>query len=108
MHLNDQDLEDIDLEKLEEALNHKDLQTIPVEQLHKFHKVFVDSTTRSTTRLGIATDLGTEAKCTPKENKRRGRKSTQQLIKEVGNLLLNSGQIQRLSEGYLQPPPHCQ
>jgi len=44
MQLNDQDIEDIYLEKLEEALNRKDLQTIPVEQLHKVHKVFIDAT----------------------------------------------------------------
>jgi hypothetical protein len=35
MKLDEQDLADIDLEKLEEALNQKDLQTIPVEQTQK-------------------------------------------------------------------------
>jgi hypothetical protein len=106
MQLNDQDLEDIDLEKLEEALNRKDLQTLLVEQLCKFHKVFIDSIARSTAQLGIATDPSTDSKCAPRENKRRGCKTAQQLIKEAGNLLLNLGQIQRLSKGYLHPPPH--
>jgi hypothetical protein len=44
MQLDEQDLVDIDLEKLEEALNRKDLHAIPVEQLRKVHKVFIDST----------------------------------------------------------------
>jgi hypothetical protein len=105
MQLDEQDLVDIDLEKLEEALNRKDLQTIPVEQLCKVHKVFIDSTVGSTTRLGIATDPSTDSKRAPWENKRWGRKSTQQLIKEAGNLMLNFSQIHRLSEGYLHPPP---
>jgi hypothetical protein len=39
MQLDEQDLADIDLEKLEEAFNRKDLHTIPVEQLRKVHKV---------------------------------------------------------------------
>jgi hypothetical protein len=44
MQLNDQDIEDIDLEKIEEALNRKDMQTIPLQQLRKFYKVFIDTT----------------------------------------------------------------
>lgn len=56
MELNEQDLADIDLEKLEEALNRKDLHAIPIEQLRKVHKVFIDSTTGSAARLGIAID----------------------------------------------------
>jgi hypothetical protein len=43
MQLDDQDLADIDLEKLKEAFNKKEFQTIPVEQLRKVHKVFIDS-----------------------------------------------------------------
>jgi hypothetical protein len=104
MQLDEQDLADIDLEKLEEAFNRKELQTIPVEQLRKVHKVFIDSTTGSTSRLGISLDPTTELKCTSRESKRRGRKSAHQLIKEVGNYMLNSGKIQRLTEGYLHPP----
>jgi len=38
-------LADIDLEKMEEALNWKDLHAIPVEQLRKVHEVFIDSKT---------------------------------------------------------------
>jgi len=56
MQLNEQDLTDIDLEKLEEGLNHKDLHSIPIEQVRKVHKVFIDSTTGSTARVGIAID----------------------------------------------------
>jgi hypothetical protein len=105
MLMDETDLEEIDLEKLEEALNQKDLQHIPVEQLRKVHKVFTDSTAGSTARLGIMADPSLEIKKSSKENKRRGRKPAQQLIKEAGHLMINSGQIQRLSEGYLHPPP---
>jgi len=56
MQLNEKDSSDIDLEKLEEALHRKDLHAIPIEQLRKVHKVFIDSTTGSTTRVGIAID----------------------------------------------------
>jgi hypothetical protein len=45
--MDEQDLADIDLDKLEEALNKKDLKTIPDDQLRKVHKVFLDSTDRS-------------------------------------------------------------
>jgi hypothetical protein len=48
MQLDDQDLVDINIEKLEEAFNRKDMQTIPVEQLRNIHKVFINSTTGST------------------------------------------------------------
>jgi hypothetical protein len=90
---------------MEEALNQKDLQHISVDQLRKVHKVFTNSTAGSTARLGITADPGTEPKWATKENKRRGRKTAHQLIKEAGNLMINSGQIHRLSEGYLHPPP---
>jgi len=105
MLMDETSLVDIDLEKLEEALNQKDLQHIPVDQLCKVHKVFTNSTVGSTTRLGISTDPGSEPKRTTKENKRRGRKPAHQLIKEARHLMINSGQIERLSEGYLHPPP---
>jgi hypothetical protein len=84
-------LAEIDLEKLEEALNQKDLQHIPVEQLRKVHKVFTDSTAGSTARLGISSDPNHEPKKSTKESKRRGRKPAQQLIREAGHLMINSG-----------------
>jgi hypothetical protein len=62
MQLDEQDLADIYIEKLEEALNRKDLQTIPIEQLRKVHKVFLDSTAGSTSRLDIAIDPSTDSK----------------------------------------------
>ena len=42
MHMNAQDLAGIDLEKLEEALDQRDLQGLPEEQLRKVHKIFLD------------------------------------------------------------------
>ena len=105
MILDDQDLVGIDLEKLEEALNQKDLQTLPEEQLRKVHEVFLNSSAGSTTRLGIAMDSNSGSKRVLRENKRRGRKTAHQLIKEAGNLMINSGQIHKISEGYLHSTP---
>ena len=105
MILDDRELAGIDLEKLEEALNQKNLQTLPEEQLHKVHKVFLNSSAGSTARLGIALDQNSGSKKILRESRRRGRKPAHQLIKEAGNLLINSGQIQKLSEGYLHSSP---
>jgi hypothetical protein len=105
MQMNAQDLAGIDLEKLEEALDQRDLQGLPEEQLRKVHKIFLDSTAGSTARLGIATESSSSSKKILREGKRRGRKPVHQLIKEAGNLMINSGQIQKLSEGYLHLHP---
>jgi hypothetical protein len=93
MQLDEQDLADIELEKLEEAFNIKELQTIPVEQLKNMHKYFIYSTAGSTSRLRISLDLTTKLKLTSHEIKRKGCKSTHQLIKEVWNYMLYSGKI---------------
>jgi hypothetical protein len=69
MQLDEQDLADIDLEKLEEAFNKKELQSIPVEQLRKVHKVFIDSTAGATLRLGMSFDPVPNPKRTPREGK---------------------------------------
>ena len=105
MHLDEQDLACIDLEKLKEALNQKDLQILPEEQLRKVHKVFLNSSTGSIAWLGIATDSSSGSKKILRENKRRGRKTVQQLIKEAGNLMINLGQIHKISEVYLHTTP---
>ena len=105
MLINDRDLAGIDLEKLEEVLNQKDLHTLPEEQLRKVHKIFLNSSSGSTTCLGIAMDLSSGSKRIPGENKRRGRKTAHQLIKEADNLMINLGQIHKLSEGYLHSAP---
>jgi hypothetical protein len=104
MQIDEKELEDIDLDKLEDAFNRKELQSIPVEQLRKVHKVFIDSTTGATSRLGVHLEPDPDPKWNQKESKRRGRKSAQQLIKEVGNFMINSGKIQCLSEGFFHPP----
>jgi hypothetical protein len=105
MILDDRELAGIDLEKLEEAIDQKNLQTLPEEQLRKVHKVFLNSSAGSTARLGIAQDQNSGSKKILRESRRRGRKTAHQLIKEAGNLLINSGQIQKLSEGYLHSSP---
>jgi len=79
------------LDKLEEELNKKDIKTLPEDQLRKVHKVFMDSSAGATSRLGISTDPNQDPRKHPKENKQRGRKSSHQLIKEVGTYMINSG-----------------
>jgi hypothetical protein len=73
------------------------LETILVEQLRKVHKVFLDSPVRSIEWLGIATDPNTDGKCNAREGKIQGCISSHELIKEVGDFMLNSGQIHKLS-----------
>jgi biotin-(acetyl-CoA carboxylase) ligase len=103
--MNAQDLAAIDLEKLEEALDQRDLQGLLEEQLRKVHKIFLDSMAGSTARLDISTESSSSSKKILREGKRRGQKPVHQLIKEAGNLMINSGQIQKLSEGYLHLHP---
>jgi hypothetical protein len=107
MEMDEHDLVEIDLDRLEEALNKKDLQTLPEDQLRKVHKVFLDSSTGATSWLGIRGDPNLDQRRHPKENKRRGRKSMQQLIKEADNYMINSGQIHKLSESSFSHPSNC-
>jgi hypothetical protein len=53
MEMDEQDLAEIDLDRLEEALNKKDIQTLPEDQLRKVHKLFLDSLVGVISRLGI-------------------------------------------------------
>ena len=89
MQINEQELAEIDIDKLEEALNKLDLQTIPIEQLRKVHKVFIDSKVGDTSILGICPDTDPDPRSNPKEGKRRGQNISQQLIKEVGNYMID-------------------
>jgi hypothetical protein len=107
MEMDEHDLAEIDLDRLEEALKKKDLQTLLEDQLRKFHKFFLDSSAGATSRLGISTDPNQDPRKHPKENKRRGRRSAHQLIKEAGNYMINSRQIHRLSESSFSHPPNC-
>jgi hypothetical protein len=106
MEMDEKDLDDIDLDRLEEALNKKDLQKIPEYQLRKVHKVFLDSTSGATSRLGISVDPNPDPRNNPKENKKREKKLVHQLIKEAGNYMINSRKIQRLSERSFSHPPN--
>jgi hypothetical protein len=65
------------------------------------------ATSRSGGILGIHQDPRQEMKRLLKEGKRRGRKYAQQLIREVGSFVINSGQMQKLTEGFFlfTPPP---
>jgi hypothetical protein len=67
--MDEQDLEKIDLDRLEEALNKKDIQTLPDDQLKKVHKVFLDSSAGATSRLGISIDPNHDPRKHLRENK---------------------------------------
>ena len=105
MELDEQERVGVDLEHLEHTYRHQKLYTIPQDQLRKVHKVFLNSSAGSTSRLGIALDQNTGPKKIPRESKRRGRKPAHQLIREAGNLMINSGQIHKLSERYRPTSP---
>ena len=74
--MDETDLGDIDLENLEESYNKQELQTLPLEQLCKVHKVYLNSTAGATSYfgggLGIRSNPHKEHRKTPKEGKRRG------------------------------------
>jgi hypothetical protein len=107
MEMDEKDLVEINLDRLEEALNKKNLQTLPEDQLRKVHKVFLDSSARATSRLGISTNPNQDPRKHPKENKRRARKLTHQLIKETGNYMINSRHIHMLLDSSFSHPPNC-
>jgi len=71
------------------------------------HKVFLNSSAGSSARaskaLGIQGSQTKKSTKGQKDEKRRGRKSTNKLIQEVGNFMVNSGQIHLISDSF---PPH--
>jgi hypothetical protein len=109
--LEDPELAGIDMAHLEQAYRKQQLYTIPPDQLRKVHKVFLNSSAggkaRASTNLGIQKETTKEQRKTTKEEKKRGRKPKHQLIQDVDNFLVNSGQIQLISDSFppLQPPP---
>jgi hypothetical protein len=109
--LEDQELAGIDLVHLEQAYRKQELYTIPQDQLRKVHKVFLNSTaggsTRANSSLGIQRGHSKDQHKPTKEEKKRGRKPKHQLIQDVGNFLVNSGQIHLISDNFppLQPSP---
>jgi hypothetical protein len=95
MELEEQDLAGVDLEHLEHAYRHQKLYTIPRDQLRKVHKVFLNSSAGSSARaskaLGIQGSQSKNPSKTQKDEKKRGRKSTNKLIQEIGHFMVNSG-----------------
>jgi ATP-dependent exoDNAse (exonuclease V) alpha subunit len=102
MFLEEQDLAGVDLEHLEQAYRKQELYTIPPDHLRKVHKVFLNSSVgsvaQSTTGLGIQRIQQKEQHKPQKDEKKRGRKSTQKLIQEIGHFMVNSGQIHLISD----------
>ena len=111
MELEEQDLGGVDLEHLEHAYRHLKLYTIPRDQLRKVHKVFLNSSAGSSARaskaLGIQGSQSKNPNKTQKDEKKRGRKSTNKLIQEIENFMVNSGQIHLISDNFppLPTPP---
>jgi hypothetical protein len=110
MYLEDKDMVRLDLEHLEQAYRKQELYTIPPYQLRKVHKVFLNSSaesvTISTTSLGIWRIQQKEQHKPQKDEKKRGRKSTQKLIQEIDHFMVNSGQIHLIFDSFpsLTPP----
>jgi hypothetical protein len=106
MDLEEQDLAGVDLEHLEHAYRQQKLYTIPRDQLRKVHKVFLNSSAGSSARasksLGIQGSQSKNPNKIQKDEKKRGRKSTNKLIQEIGNYMVNSGQINLISDSF--PP----
>jgi hypothetical protein len=106
MELEEPDLAGVDLEHLEHAYRQQKLFTIPRDQLRKVHKVYLNSSAGSTARanqgLGIQSSQSKSTGKTQKDEKRRGRKSTNKLIQEIGHFMVNSGQIHLISDSF--PP----
>jgi hypothetical protein len=106
MELEEQDLAGVDLEHLEHAYRHQKIYTIPRDQLRKVHKVFLNSSAGSSARaskaLGIQGSQSKNPNKTQKDEKKRGRKSTNKLIQEIGKFMVNSGQIHLISDNF--PP----
>jgi hypothetical protein len=106
MDLEEPDLAGVDLEHLEHAYRQQKLFTIPRDQLRKVHKVYLNSSAGSTARanqgLGIQSSQSKGSGKTQKDEKRRGRKSTNKLIQEIGHFMVNSGQIHLISDSF--PP----
>jgi hypothetical protein len=111
MEVEEQDLAGVDLEHLEHAYRHQKLYTIPRDQLRKVHKVFLSSSAGSSARaikaLGIQSSQTKNPNKAQKDEKKRGRKSTNKLIQEIGSFMVNSGQIHLISDSFppLPPPP---
>jgi len=106
MEVEEQDLAGVDLDHLEHAYRHKKLYTIPRDQLRKVHKIFLNSSAGSSARAGKALGIqGSQTKNpnkVQKDEKKRGRKSTNKLIQEIGNFMVNSGQIHLILDSF--PP----
>jgi hypothetical protein len=106
MELEEQDLARVDLEHLEHAYRQQKLYTIPRDQIQKVHKVFLNSSAGSSARadkgLGIQGGQSKNPAKTQKNEKKRGGKLTNKLIQEIGNFMVNSGQINLIWDSF--PP----
>jgi hypothetical protein len=108
--MEDQELVGIDMTHLEQAYHKQQLYTIPLDQLCKMHKLFLNSSAGGSAganaNLGIQKGTSKDPHKITKEEKKRARKPKHQLIQDVGNFLVNSGQINLISDNFppLQPP----
>jgi hypothetical protein len=108
MELEEQDLSGVDLERLEHAYRQQKLYTIPRDQLWKVHKVFLNSlvgySARASKSLGIQGGQSKNPAKTQKDEKKRGRKSTNKLIQEIGNFMVKSRQINLILDSFSPLP----
>jgi hypothetical protein len=111
MELEEQELARVDLEHLAHAYRHQKLYTIPRDQLQKVHKVFLNSSMGSTAwsrkGLGIQSIQSKNQRKTQKDEKKRGRKSTNKVIQQIGHFMVNSRQVHLILDSFppLPTPP---
>ena len=109
MELDEQDLAGVDLEHVEHAYRNHKLYTIPPDQMRNMHKIFLNSSASSTVGssvvLGIHGNTQKEQRKSQKDEKKRGRKSTSNLIQEIGHFMVNSSQIHLVSDSFPPLPP---
>jgi hypothetical protein len=109
MDTEEQDLAGVDMEHLEHAYRHQKLYTIPLDQLWKVHKIFINSSAGSSARsskgLGIQSSHTKTTGKNPKDDKKRGRKSTTTLIQEIRQFMVNSEQMHLISDSFPPLPP---
>jgi hypothetical protein len=110
MELEEKEIAGVDLEHLKPTYRHQKLYTIPRDQLRKVHKVFLNSSTgsiaRSSKGLGIQASQSRNQRKTQKDEKKRGRKSTNKIIQEIYHFMVNSGKIHLILDNFPPLPTH--
>lgn len=92
---------------MEEACKTKNFNNISKEHPERVQHIYIwtrgRSTSKTTIAIGIKVEALKDSKKKMKDDKKRGRKSTKQLIQDIGSQMVDAGQVQAL-EGHFTPP----